>query len=103
CARDVRFTGRFHDFFERRNDAWAIVLRQPIYEKDRLDILDPAMKLELDATLLAQFPEGYRHLAYLQTRLGFTVKRDMPTLKGPEVQRLYARGAAWLSGRAADP
>jgi hypothetical protein len=102
-ACDVVCTGRFYDFFERRSDAWAIVLRQPIYEKDRLDVVDPAAKLELDATLLAQFPEGYRHLAYVQTRLGFTVKRDMPTLKGPEVQRLYARGAAWLSGRAAHP
>jgi hypothetical protein len=102
-ACDVLCTGRFYDFFENRNDAWAIVLRQPIYEKDRLDALDPAARLRLDATLLAQFPEGYRHLAYIQTKLGFTVKRDMPTLKGPEVQRLYARGGAWLSGRAVQP
>ena len=49
-----------------------------------------------DETLLSQFPEGYRHLAYLQTQIGFTVKRDMPTLKGPAVERLYAAGAAWL-------
>jgi hypothetical protein len=26
------------------------------------------------------------------------VKRDMPGLKGPEVEALYARGAAWLAG-----
>jgi len=60
--------------------------------------VDPAAAPRLDAALLAQFPEGYRHLAYLQTRIGFTVKRDMPTLKGPEVERLYAAGAAWLAG-----
>jgi hypothetical protein len=102
-ACDVVCTGRFFDFFERRGDAWGIVLRQPIYEKDRLDPIDPAAKLRLDAKLLEQFPEGYRHLAYAQTRLGFAVKRDMPTLKGPEVERLYARGAAWLSGRASHP
>ena len=100
---DVVCTGRFYDFFEDRDDVWAIVLRQPIYEKDRLDPLDPAARPRLDAKLLAEFPEGYRHLAYIQTKLGFTVKRDMPTLKGPEVERLYARGAAWLSGRAAKP
>jgi hypothetical protein len=99
AACDVVCTGRFYDFFEKRNDQWAIVLRQPIYEKDRLDPLDPAVRLELDAGLLAKFPEGYRHLAYLQTKLGFTVKPDMPTLKGFEVERLYERGAAWLSGR----
>jgi SnoaL-like protein len=95
---DVLCTGRFYDFFEQRNEAWKIVLRQPIYEKDRLDPLDPSARLALDQELLGQLPEGYRHLAYAQTRLGFTVKRDMPQLTGPEVERLYADGAAWLAG-----
>ncbi len=97
---DVVCTGRFYDFLEERPGRWGIVLRQPIYEKDRLDPLDPAAKLSLDAKLLGEFPEGYRHLAYLQSRLGYKVKRDMPGLKGPEVERLYARGAAWLAGQA---
>ena len=97
-ACDVVCTGRFYDFFERRED-WRIVLRQPIYEKDRLDPVDPAAAPKLDAGLLAQFPEGYRHLAYLQTKIGFTVKRDMPTLRGAEVERLYAAGAAWIAGK----
>jgi len=96
---DVVCTGRFHDFFEKRNNVWGVVLRQPIYEKDRIDPLDPTAALKLDRELLAQFPEGYRHLAYLQTRIGYMVKRDMPGLKGPEVERLYARGAEWLAGK----
>jgi len=96
---DVVCTGRFYDFFEKRGDVWAIVLRQPIYEKDRLDPVDPAAKLQLDQKLLMEFPEGYRHLAYLQTKIGFTIKRDMPMLKGPAVERLYTRGAAWLAGK----
>jgi hypothetical protein len=100
---DVACTGRFYDFFEERQGRWAVVLRQPIYEKDRLDPLDPAARLVLDPALLASFPEGYRHLAYLQARNGFTVKRDMPGLKGPEVERLYARGAQWLEGKPIDP
>jgi hypothetical protein len=95
---DVLCTGRFYDFFERRDSGWRIVLRQPIYEKDRLDPVDPAAELRLDAALLAQFPEGYRHLAYLQTKIGYAVKRDMPGLKGAEVERLYAAGAGWLAG-----
>ena len=96
---DVVCTGRFYDFFELREGHWKIVLRQPIYEKDRLDPVDPATMLKLDPTLLMQFPEGYRHLAYAQTRIGFTVKRDMPQLQGPEVERLYEDGAAWLAGK----
>ena len=95
---DVVCTGRFYDFFERRNGAWKIVRRQPIYEKDRLDPLDPQSKLVLEPGLLASFPEGYRHLAYLQTKLGFKIKMDMPQLKGSVVQALYARGKRWLEG-----
>jgi hypothetical protein len=97
---DVVCTGRFYDFIERRRGKWGMVLRQPIYEKDRMDPVDPAARLTLDATLLGQFPSGYRHLAYLQTRIGYEVKRDMPGLKGPEVEALYARGSAWLNGAA---
>ncbi|MBK7471677.1 MAG: nuclear transport factor 2 family protein [Betaproteobacteria bacterium] len=95
---DVVCTGRFYDFFEKRAGRWGVVLRQPIYEKDRIDAVDPAAVLMLDRDLLEGFPEGYRHLAYLQTRIGYTVKRDMPGLKGPEVEALYARGRAWLAG-----
>ena len=93
---DVVCTGRFYDFFEKRDDRWGLVLRQPIYEKDRLDPIDPAAPLQLDRNLLAQFPEGYRHLAYLQTRIGYKVKTDMPGLDGPEVAALYRRGEDWL-------
>ena len=95
---DVVCTGRFYDFLERRADRWGIVLRQPIYEKDRLDPVDPAATLDLDAALLARFPEDYRHLADAQTRIGYDVKRDMPGLTGPEVEALYVRGAGFLDG-----
>jgi SnoaL-like domain len=95
---DVVCTGRFYDFVERRDGRWGIVLRQPIYEKDRLDPIDPAATLTLDSELLGRFPAGYRHLAYLQSGLGYKVKPDMPGLVGEQVQRLYRRGAGWLAG-----
>ena len=95
---DVVCTGRFFDFFEKRRDRWAIVRRQPIYEKDRMDVLDPSQTLKLDPDLLGSLPEGYRHLGYLQTRLGFKIKRDLPQLKGEVVERLYRHGRAWLEG-----
>jgi SnoaL-like domain len=95
---DVVCTGRFYDFLQRRHDRWGIVLRQPIYEKDRLDPLDPTAAPKLDRERLATFPAGYRHLAYLQTEIGYAVKPDMPGLVGPGVQALYRRGADWLAG-----
>lgn len=99
---DVVCTGRFYDFLERRSGRWGIALRQPIYEKDRIDPVDPAARLELPAAELASFPEGYRHLAYLQAGLGYRVKTDMPGLTGPEVDALYQRGTTWLAGGACD-
>jgi len=100
---DVTCTGRFYDFFEKRAGRWGMVHRQPIYEKDRLDSTIPGRVPVLDEALLQSFPEGYRHLAYLQARLGYPVKKDMPGLKGPATDALYARGRAWLEGRAGHP
>ena len=97
---DVTCSGRFFDFLEKRKQRWGIVRRQPIYEKDRMDPVDPAARLELDPDLLGSFPEGYRHLAYLQSKLGFKVKQGLPQLQGPAVERLYRHGRAWLEGAA---
>ena len=96
---DVLCTGRFYDFIEKRDGEWRIVLRRLVYEKDRLDPVDPNAKLELDPKLLAEFPVGYRHLAYLQTRIGYKVKKDMAGLVGPDVDKLYALGKGWLEGK----
>ena len=95
---DVVCTGRFYDFCRRRDDGWKIVRRQPIYEKDRMDVVDPAASLALDRDLLDRFPVGYRHLGYLQTKAGFTVKTGLPGLTGDAVRRLYDEGAKWLAG-----
>ncbi|WP_018316213.1 nuclear transport factor 2 family protein [Bradyrhizobium sp. WSM2793] len=96
---DVVCTGRFYDFLEKRQGKWGIVRRQPIYEKDRIDPVDPAAELRLDQTALAALPEGYRHLAYMQELIGYKVKRDMPGLIGPEVEKLYGEGRDWLAGK----
>ncbi|PJG54785.1 hypothetical protein CVM73_13230 [Bradyrhizobium forestalis] len=101
---DVVCTGRFYDFLEKRQDQsgignWGIVRRQPIYEKDRIDPVDPAATLRLDQKALAALPEGYRHLAYMQELIGYKVKRDMPGLTGAEVEKLYGEGRIWLAGK----
>jgi hypothetical protein len=91
-------TGRFYDFLVKHEGNWTLRLRQPIYERDRLDPVRPGASPALDAARLAALPEGYRHLAYLQLGLGFPVKLDMPQLTGPQTDALYARGRAWLAG-----
>jgi SnoaL-like domain len=100
---DVICSGRFYDFLEKRKGRWGLVLRQPIYERDRIAPVDPAATVRLDQDLLARFPEGYRHLAYLQAKNGQTVKSDMPGLQGPQLEALYRRGEAWLKGKVRSP
>ena len=97
---DVICTGRFYDFFEKRDGQWAIVLRRLFYEMDRMQVIDPSKQVALEPELLASFPVGYQHLAYLQTKLGFNVKKNMPGLRGPDAEALYAHGANWLAGHS---
>jgi hypothetical protein len=95
---DAVCNGRFFDRVEKRDGAWRIVKRSVIYEKDRLDPVDPQARISLDPELLGRFPEGYRHLAYLQTRNGAQVKSDLPTATGAALERLLREAKAWLAG-----
>ena len=95
---DVTCLGRFWDALERVDGRWLLRLRQPIYELDWIRPVDPAATLQLDPALLAAFPDGYRHLAYLQTGLGFSVARNLPGTRGKEIDVLREKGQEWLAG-----
>src|SRR6266849_5670205 len=93
---DAVCTGRFFDRVEKRDGVWRIARRSVIYEKDRIDPVDPGAKISLDPALLARFPEGYRHLAYLQTKNGARVNPNLPTARGEALEKLLAEAKAWL-------
>ena len=100
---DITCIGRFYDLFERRavdggTMRWAIADRRLTYEKDRIDPLIPGTVIAFDDAILERFPVGYRFLAYAQTKRGLAVATDLPGLRGAEVEALYARGRAWLTG-----
>ncbi len=96
---DVVCTGRLYFLLEKRKGRWGIVRLQAIYEKDRLDPVEPSATIRLDPTLLARFPEGYRHLGYSLVQGGNKVRPDLPGLDGPELKALYERGVACLDGK----
>jgi hypothetical protein len=95
---EVICNGRFWDALERKDGRWGLLLRQPIYEMDRMIPLDPSASVQLESGLLASFPEGYRHLAYLQSKIGFTVNKNLPGTRGPRVEALQVCGRRWLDG-----
>lgn len=94
---DAVCLGRFYDRVEKRDGAWRIVKRSVIYEKDRIDPVDPGVRISLDPELLGRFPEGYRHLGYLQTRNGAKVNANLPTASGEALELLLREAKAWLA------
>ena len=72
--------------------------RRCIYETDRIVTVTPGRTIALDAERLGRFPEGYRHLGYVQDLAGLPVNPQLPGRTGPELERLYERGREWLSG-----
>ncbi|MDE0307516.1 MAG: hypothetical protein OXI87_21945 [Albidovulum sp.] len=53
---DAVCTGRLYEFLEKRNGKWGMCLRQPVYEKDRMDPVAPGARVSLDPDLLGSFP-----------------------------------------------
>src|SRR6266702_4802835 len=94
---DAACYGRFFDRVEKRDGAWRIAKRSVIYEKDRIDPVDPGTVISLDLALLRRFPEGYRHLAYLQTKNGAQVNPNLPTARGEALDKLLREAQAWLA------
>ncbi|MBL0421552.1 nuclear transport factor 2 family protein [Ramlibacter sp. AW1] len=94
---DATCWGRFHDRFVRDAGVWRIKQRVPVYEKDRLDPVNPAATLHLDPDLLARNPVGYRHLAYLQSQVGAAITPGLPTPDSTALVHLEAASAAWLA------
>jgi SnoaL-like domain len=97
---DVTNHGRSFDWLVRLDGEWKIKLRSGIYERDRMDPVDPAKTITLDAVELAKYPEGYCHLAYLQAGAGERISPHLPTPNSAALAKLYADGRAWLDGNA---
>ena len=99
---DVLCIGRFYDFLEKRKGQWGLVWRRLTYEKDQIVPVDPTKAPKLDPKLLGALSGRLPHLAYLQTKVGYKVKEDMPGVDGPETDTLYALGRELAQGQQED-
>jgi len=94
---DVTCFGRFVDRFVKGEGRWTILRRNAVYEKDRMDPVRLGVVPQLDASLLARFPEGYRHLAYIQTKAGLPVNPELPTPRSTALEKLMRDADEWLA------
>jgi hypothetical protein len=62
---DMTSYARFLDRLERRGGRWAIVERAAVYERDRLDPVEPSEAFDklFAANDLSSYPEAYRYMA----------------------------------------
>jgi hypothetical protein len=94
---DVTCMARHQDRWEKRDGLWGLLLRETVFDRDRIDPVTPGEAIPLDRALLESFPEPYRHLGYLQTKLGYPIGRNIPHLRSPEAEALLAQGRRWLA------
>jgi SnoaL-like domain len=98
---DLTSCSRFLDRLERHGTCWLIAERAAIYERDRLDPVEPSPKFDalFEAASTAHYPEQYRYMAFrLAHAQGRTLAPVIYRDRGAETADLYARFAAWLAG-----
>jgi hypothetical protein len=97
---DMTSYARFLDRLERRDGRWAIAERAAVYERDRLDPVEPseAFAKLFAATDLSAYPEAYRCMAARLKAAGRTLAPVVHYDGAPHTAQLYARYEAWLDG-----
>jgi hypothetical protein len=99
---DLTSCSRFLDRLERHGDHWLIAERAAIYERDRLDPVEPSPAFDelFKGADTARYPEQYRYMAF---RLAHAEGRSLASViyrdGGPETADLQARFSGWLAGK----
>mgnify|MGYP002654359427 FL=1 len=96
---DVNCLGIFYDRVEKRDGQWRIAKRNVIYDKDTLTPVHAGDVIQLSSERLLRFPEGYRHLAYLQSFNGGNVNPELPTARSEASVKLKLETQQWLRSK----
>jgi hypothetical protein len=96
---DLTSHARFLDRLERRGGRWMILERTAIYERDRLDPVEPTEDFAtlFKASDLSIYPEAYRYMAARLVAAGRTLAPVVYRDGTADTAQLYARYEGWLS------
>jgi hypothetical protein len=96
---DLRSWSRFIDLLEKRDGVWRIAKRTAVYEKDRMDAVDPrGVPKEFFAGMdLSPYPKATKFLCYSIARSGRTPSTDIISVFSKEEQALKDEGERWLA------
>ena len=98
---DMTSYARFLDRLARKDARWVVLERTAIYERDRLDPVEPSEAFDklFKASDLSVYPEAYRYMA---ARLAAANRLLAPVVYrdgSPHTEQIYARYDAWLAGK----
>ena len=98
---DMTSYARFLDRLEHATDRWRIVERTAIYERDRLDPVEPSESFDrlFSASDLSIYPEAYRYMAARLAAAGRALAPVVYRDGSPHTAQLYLRYQAWLEGK----
>ena len=97
---DLQSWLRFFDLLEKRDDIWRIVKRTAVYEKDRLESVDPRglPKDFFEDMQLSAFPASAKVLSYWQLCSGRSPSNKIISVYSDEERALINEGERWLLG-----
>ena len=99
---DLTSCSRFLDRLQRHAGGWLIAERAAIYERDRLDPVEPSPAFDalFKGADTARYPEQYRYMAF---RLAHSEGRTLAPViyrdGGAETADLCERFSTWLGGK----
>ncbi len=96
---DMEVWFRFLDLLEKRDGVWRILKRTAVYEKDRMDAVEPHKVPDsyYEGINLDDYPAACKMLCFrLHKRLRPPVS-DIVSVYSDEEKALLAEGAAWIS------
>jgi len=98
---DLTSYARFLDRLEHGSGRWRIVERTAIYERDRLDPVEPSESFArlFTASDLSIYPEAYRYMAARLAAAGRALAPVVYRDGSPHTTQLYLRYQAWLDGK----
>ena len=97
---DITSWIRFFDFMERRENGWGIVKRMGVYEKDRMDPVDPRGFPPgfFDGMDLSRFPASAKFLCYWLQRIGRpSSAENIVSVHSDGERALLRQGEDWLA------
>jgi hypothetical protein len=98
---DLTSYARFLDRLARKDGRWMILERTAIYERDRIDPVEPSDSFAqlFKGVDLSAYPEAYRYMAARLAAIGRPLAPVVYRDGSPHTAQVYARYEAWLEGR----